>query len=112
MPKIGSNSGGSAVSDRSGFRHPMSEMVIEPGTGWLVHRSESDGMWNEVDHPLNHVQKFVDYGDPFPIENARPEQTFELDYLAIDATGVEALTDENGSPLHITNNQNITLEAG
>ncbi len=64
------------ISDRSGWRYPMRESVIEPGTGWLVHNSESDGVWNIVDHPLNHVQRYANYGDPFPVEYARPEQKF------------------------------------
>ena len=65
-----------ARSDRSGVVHPLDEMVIEPGTGWLVHYSESDGEWNLVDHPLNHIQRYVEYGDPFPVDQARPEQDF------------------------------------
>lgn len=71
-----------AISDRSGVRYPMSEMVIEQGTGWLIHYSEDDGMWNLVDHPQLHVQQFVEYGDPFPVEQARPEQEF-INVLAL-----------------------------
>jgi hypothetical protein len=87
-----------AISDRSGFRHPIKEMVIEEGTGWLVHKSETDGMWNLVDHPLNHVQRYVEFGDPFPIENARPEQVFESD---------EWLEDFDGKPLDDYDGQNL-----
>lgn len=68
-----------AISDRSGFKFPMKEMVIEPGTGWLVHKSESDGMYSEVMHPLNNVEKYIKHkqGDPFPVPNARPRPSTE-----------------------------------
>lgn len=45
-----------AISDRSGFKFPWKEMVKEPGTGYIVHRSESDGRWNLVDHPQNNIK--------------------------------------------------------
>ena len=69
-----------AISDRSGFKFPMREMLIEPGTGILVHRSESDGKWNRVDHPLNHIEKYATLsGDPKPVKNARPDINHEVD---------------------------------
>lgn len=89
-----------AISDRSGFRHPMSEMVVEEGTGWLVHRSEDDGMWNLVDHPQNHVQRYVEFGDPFPVENARPERVFNSN---------EFLEDFDGKPLDDYDGQNLEV---
>lgn len=90
-----------AISDRNGVRYPMSEMQIEPGTGWLVHYSENDGMWNLVDHPQLHVQQFVDYGDPFPVENARPEQEFVTPLFLTDWDG-SWLTDFNGDVMEAT----------
>jgi hypothetical protein len=101
MAKKGNRRGGTiakAISDRSGFRFPMSEMVIEEGTGWLVHKSEDDGMWNLVDHPLNHVQRYVEFGDPFPVDNARPEQVFE---------SREWLEDFDGKPLDDIDGSNL-----
>lgn len=63
-----------AISDRSGFKFPMREMVKEPGTGYLVHRSESDKNYNMVDHPQLHLNKYAKLsGDPKPIKNARPD---------------------------------------
>jgi hypothetical protein len=64
-----------AICDRTGFEYPMSEMVIEPGTGWLVHKSVSDGKFSSVCHPLNNLDRYLKNktGDPFPIENARPD---------------------------------------
>lgn len=35
-----------AFSERSGKPYKLIEMVTEPGTGLLVHRSETDGKWN------------------------------------------------------------------
>lgn len=61
------------ICQRSGFAYYMDEMVIEPGTGWLVHKSMSDGEYNLVDHPLNHVTKLVKFGDPYPVDRANPE---------------------------------------
>ena len=76
-----------AISDRSGFKHKMSEMVIEPGTGWLVHKNESDGYYSAVEHPLNNIDKFLKgkHGDPFPVKNVREE-------VKIDATIKHELT--------------------
>lgn len=45
-----------AICDRSGFQFPWKEMVKEPGTGFIVHRTESDGKWNLVDHPQNNIK--------------------------------------------------------
>lgn len=69
------NSDASAISDRSGIRFPMNEMVIEPGTNYLVHRSESDGQYSLVRHPLSNLGRYLKnkMGDPFPVENARPD---------------------------------------
>lgn len=64
-----------AICDRSGFEYPMSEMVVEPGTNYLVHRSETDGMWNIVDHPQNFPPSKL--GDAIAIENPRPDRRFE-----------------------------------
>jgi hypothetical protein len=41
------------ICQRSGFKYPYRDLVVEPGTGWLVHWSMSDGMWNLKDHPQN-----------------------------------------------------------
>ena len=90
----------SAISDRSGVRFRMREMVKEPGTGYLVHRTESDGKWNIVDIPFNNPHKYVRYGDPFPVRNARPERKFEP---------APFLTDENGDILLMDNNIGVGL---
>lgn len=45
-----------SVSDRSGKRFPYTEMVYEPGTHLWVHKSESDGSYNMVDHPQGRIK--------------------------------------------------------
>lgn len=79
MGRTGRNRGASAISDRSGTRFPMSEMVTEPGTNYLVHKSESDGQWSAVSHPLNNLGRYLKgkNGDPFPVRNARPRPATE-----------------------------------
>lgn len=36
-------------SERSGMPFRLKEMVVEPGTGLIVHQSECDYQWNSVD---------------------------------------------------------------
>lgn len=90
--KSKSKSKASAISDRSGFKFPMSEMIIEPGTNYLVHRSESDGRWSENRHPLNNLGKYLKGkgGDPYPVQNARPRPPIASGipvYQAVGNTG-------------------------
>ena len=59
------------VSDRSGFVYPRNEMIKEPGTGYWIHRSESDGRFNAVDHPQNNPTKYIRFDDNKVVENAR-----------------------------------------
>jgi hypothetical protein len=47
-------------------------MVKEPGTNLWVHRSESDGMWNRVDHPQNFP---ADVNEAIGLKNPRPART-------------------------------------
>lgn len=67
------SSDANVIDDRSGFKIKHKDAVKEPGTGYLVHSSESDGEYNLVDHPVNHVNQLVKFGDPFPIEDVRLE---------------------------------------
>lgn len=88
-----------AICDRTGARFPMNEMVIEPGTGYLVHKSVSDGRWNFVDHPQAHINEYVTFGDPFPVADARPD---------IIWAEIFSLTDQNGDV--ITDNAGTTID--
>ena len=65
--------GAKAISDRSGFHGYMRDFIVEPGTGYLIHKDESDGIYNSVDHPLNHVGKYAKFGDPKGIIDASPD---------------------------------------
>jgi hypothetical protein len=77
------------ICDRSGFEYPYSEGVIEPGTGLFVHKSESDGMWNLVDHPQNFSPKDLD--DEKGLRNARPDGTEGQDLFIGTETDVEVI---------------------
>lgn len=44
------------ICDRSGMKFLRKDMVKEPGTGLMVHKRESDGKWNIVQHPRNHIK--------------------------------------------------------
>lgn len=44
--RYSSKKGVKVFSERSGQPFDLSEMVREPGTNLLVHRTESDGQWN------------------------------------------------------------------
>lgn len=90
-----------AISDRSGMRYPMSEMIKEPGTGYFIHRSESDGRYNYVDHPQAHIDRYAQFGDPFPVENARP------DIIWADVVGDLDLQDQNGAYVTDQNDNHI-----
>lgn len=72
-----SGSGNSIICDRSGFRYRASEMVVEEGTGYVVHKGEDDGAYNLVTHPLNRPSDFAGTGDPFPSEIIRTEVDFQ-----------------------------------
>jgi hypothetical protein len=85
-----------AISDRSGMRFRMREMIKEPGTGYLIHRSESDGKYNQVDHPQANLWRYADLsGDPAPIENARPDIDHVLDIHLLDSNGNFILDSSN-----------------
>ena len=82
---------GRFICDRSGMEYPISEAVIEPGTGYMVHKSESDGMWNLVDHPQNF--SFHDFSDPKTFKDVRVDRNEE------EANFVDVLLDETGDPI-------------
>ena len=73
------------VCDRTGFKVPYKKLVKEPGTGILVDRSWSDGIWNRVDHPQNFP---ADVGESIGLRNPRPD--------FVDAN-TEFLIDEDGN---------------
>ena len=96
--KYGKGKYARAICDRSGFEYPYSEMVVEPGTGLFVHKSESDGRWNAVDHAQNFSPRNL--ADGAPLRNSRPDPgTDRLIFLA-DSEGA-ILTDGRGNGLFL-----------
>lgn len=89
------------ISDRSGMKFPISEAIKEPGTGYFIHRSESDGKYNAVDHPQAHLSKYAELsGDPKPIKNARPDINWVVDMYLTDSSG-NYLTNEYSNPIEV-----------
>jgi hypothetical protein len=79
------------ICDRSGRKYPYNQAVKEPGTGWKVHWTESDGMWNIVDHPQNFTPH--DVSDTIGLRNPRPdinEETSISEASWLGAIGVSA----------------------
>jgi len=67
------------ISDRSGFRHRLDQRVKEPGTGFIVAKSESDGIFNLVTNPQNRVKFPIDkevIKDARPPDNADRNQSW------------------------------------
>jgi hypothetical protein len=90
---------GWGISDRSGFRYPMSQMIEEPGTGLLIHFTESDGEYNAVTSPLNTIT--IDTSDASrTIDNARPDIDYEVDMYLTNEDDDE-LTDQYDKPVEI-----------
>lgn len=65
------------ISDRDGRKYYRDECIQEPGTHYLIHEKESDGEYNLVDHPANHITKYVKFGDPYGTKDARPDQNWD-----------------------------------
>lgn len=82
------------ICQRSGFKVPYKYIVREPGTGLLVDKRMSDGMWNIVDHPQNFSPK--DLSDSQILRNATGDENFE--FANCDLVRAKLL-DENGNDL-------------
>jgi hypothetical protein len=85
------------ICDRSGFKYPYKEGVIEPGTGFFVHYTENDGKYSLVSHPQNNPRKRYQFGDPKPLKNPRPEINLDTDFLSTE--GGDLMTTEEGDTL-------------
>ena len=82
------------ISDRSGMKFRMRDTIKEPGTGYRIGKSESDGKWNAVDHPQANLHKHaILSGDPSPLEDTRPDADHSVSQTTLDANQV---LDENG----------------
>lgn len=76
-----------AISQRSGLRFPYNEMIKEEGTGYFIHRSESDGEYNAVTHPQQRLKT------PKPDKQSLPYVSGDYGYLE---SATSFLTDESG----------------
>lgn len=87
------------ICDRTGFKVPYRNSVVEPGTGLRVDKRWSDGMWNIVDHPQNFP---ADVGEAINLENPRMDvPEVQPPFLAADEDGVLILMDGGGQPIFI-----------
>ena len=86
-----------AICDRSGFEYAYKEMVVEPGTGLLVHKSMSDGRWNRVDHPQNFP---ADVNETIGLRNPRTDTPNDPVPFLADENDVLIL-DDNGQPIFV-----------
>lgn len=87
MTRFAKGQNAKAVSDRSGLTFPYREMITEPGTGLRVHWSESDGIYNIVQHPQNFIKRVFD--DSPPVQFARPSPWYVVEYL-VDEVNLSA----------------------
>jgi|TARA_R110000787_G_scaffold279751_1_gene390070 hypothetical protein len=62
------------ISDRSGFRYRLNQRVREPGTNFIIAKSESDGRFNLVTNPQNKVKFLIDKEN---IRDARPPDNLD-----------------------------------
>lgn len=71
------------------MRFRLSEAIEEPpGSGRLIHISESDGIYNEVDHPQANLQKWAKFDDPKPLIDPSPDIDHSVSQATLDANPV------------------------
>lgn len=87
-----------AICDRSGFKYLLRELVREPGTGLMVHKSMNDGMWNRVDHPQNFP---ADTSESLGLQNPRPDLFTPVQNYLLDDDGVTMIFDDRGFPIFV-----------
>jgi hypothetical protein len=84
-------------SDRSGFTYPRSELVVEPGTGLVIAKEESDGQYSLTKHPQNKAPKFGP--ERMGLKNPRPLRgAYKDSYLINDWDHSEQVNPNQ--PLH------------
>ena len=98
MPSYSSGKNAIAICERSGLKFPYREMIKEPGTGLFIHKSESDGMYNRVDHPQNHIKGAADKQS---LRNANPDTTLVVEYLVDESGNLIVVTEQFGLETYI-----------
>jgi len=88
------------ICDRTGREFPYSEAVKEPGTGYVVAKRYSDGMYNLVDHPQNKPAKFRRESVPLPLMRPDINQADEASLLSYSSTLTDYISDEHGNNIY------------
>ncbi len=103
------NSNAWAISDRSGFKFRMKEMVWDDGI--LVHKSESDGQWSNLKHPQGNLTKYLKgrLGDPQPSKRINPDKSWVVDDFLTDEDG-NLVTGIDGLEIYAIDNTDNELE--
>jgi hypothetical protein len=67
-----------AVCQRSGMKYLQKDMVFEPGTGYFVHKSESDGAYNIVTDKLNYPAPILRTPETVGLKYSSPDVPLDL----------------------------------
>jgi hypothetical protein len=88
------------ICERSGQKCLQRDMVIEPGTGLMVHKAWSDGKWNRVDNPQNFSS---DVSEAISLQNVTGDEEVSAPGLRLSQTedGIFEL-DSNGQPFFVS----------
>lgn len=81
-----------AIDQRTGFKHLQKDMVFEAGTNYYVHKQESDGRYNLVDHPQNYRSAKLDRPERIALRHPSPDTPLFI--------GVVISADQLGLPSH------------
>jgi hypothetical protein len=94
------------ICHRSGFKFPYSELVFEPGTNFLVHKSENDGSYSVVNHPQNYPPSSDKLVDKIGLKWAFPDEPLSLGTVvsASDFFRIDSLTTNVGIHLDFRTN--------
>lgn len=82
------------ICHRSGFKVPYRELVFEPGTNYLVHKSETDGSYSIASHPQNFPPNPEDIIDRIALKWSFPDVPLSV--------GVVVSADRLGLPSWVT----------
>lgn len=88
------------ICDRSGKQFPIQYAVKEPGTGFVVHRRYSDGMYNIVDNPINKAPPKRREGVPLPLMRPDINQANQASLITYSSSGTSYITDEYGNNIY------------
>lgn len=77
------------ISDRSGLKFDMSGAIMEPGTNIMIHKTETDGKYNAVQHPQANLNRyFPRFDDPKPLKDTSPDDNHAITQNTLDDNAV------------------------